>query len=440
MNSLDQLTGPATPLYPDPLPFTWNLTSGARRWRDALGRVRDTLPSGSATEYGVDVLVVGDSTGTYGDVYQSWPHFLKVLLQERFNRSGIAGGFGFMPFNTQNSTSNDWTIGNGASDTWATAHNTVGIEGTSWYQAKISTHAGTNDCKIWRYFDPTAAAGVYQRQAVTDWEYVGLCYSSVAEYAYLDSATSNGALTPSNKVHCTDAGTWGYHWTRQTGLSPTVAHTIQVCNDSLDSPYQLWANGAILYNGDYNEGVRLHNLSSVGSDSGLWWDSGSATNLQANFDNFCTAANGGARNTKLILVNTMLNDCGITSANISAATYKSNIQSLIAHATGLASTPCVGLVINQPWNAALSNGTQLALYPSYRDACYQLANQNDNVFVVDFWKVLTDANHPQYAPHGAGTTGGAVFDRGWYNDGTHLLGTGNQARARAMFSALSYGS
>ncbi|MFI5384829.1 MAG: hypothetical protein ACHQ50_01805 [Fimbriimonadales bacterium] len=436
MNGLDGLVGPAFPLYSDPFGFTWNLQQGARRWRDALGRVRDAFPLGSATQYGADVVVIGDSTGTYGNIYESWPHLLKVMLQERFNRSGIQGGFGLMPFETQNSTANDWTFVNG-SGTWDKAHNNVTRMGTGLFEAKINPPSANN--KIWRYFDPTTAYGAFQRQGVTDWQYVGLSYSGVANSIYCDSATTNGALAPATVVAGGGGSTWGFHWTAQSGLTITQHYTLQIATKATTD--QAWANGVILYGGDFNEGVRLHNLSSVGSASDAWWNSNdTAAQLPANIGNFCAGGNGGAVNCKLLLINTMLNDCGISSQNLPVATYRSNLQGVISYALSQTTLPCVGLIVNPPWDLGVSNATQVGAYAGYRDAAYQLAASNDNVFVIDFWRVLTDATHPQYGPHGGNVGGGAMHDRGWYNDGIHGNGPCNAARARMLFAALSYGA
>lgn len=422
------LTGPAYPLYPDVLPYTWNLAQGARRWRDAVGRVRDG-------RYGVDVLVIGDSTSTYGDWFSSWPHRLKVLLQEQFNDPNVPGGFGFMPFGTGAYT-NLWSY---AGAGWVDSspnytYNNVGRPATAMIEA--ATHVATAGNKIWRTFDGTSTAAKWQRQYVTDWEYVGLSYTGgvTANRAYCDSSTGVGPLTSSNLVTGPGSNAWGEHWPRQTGLTRTAANTIQVSSTSSD---QLWANGVITYDGDYNEGVRLHNLSQPGCATDIMNHDGQV--LQANIDQFSTGQNGGARNAKLVLVNTMLNDCGPTTSNLPVSTYKANLQAMITQAISQPSHPCVGLIVSQPWSSTTATPGQLAAYPAYRDACYQLAAANDHVFIVDFWRVLDDTTHPQYAPHGTNTSGGAIHDRGWYNDGTHLLDVGNFARARMLYAILTYG-
>lgn len=496
----------------DPFLFTYNLGRGAARWRDALGRVRDVYPSGSTTVYGADVVVIGDSTSTFGTIYECWPHHLKVMLQEKFNRTGVVGGFGFSPFKTQGSGSNDWNVwsvytftvslsaatagatytnsgrtytvqttiaagttlicygaadGNGvstpaasgtltkasgtgdatitfssvvATSQWDPAFHDTSNPGAGGVQFK--TAANANPARIWRYFDPTATGGVWKRQGVTDWNYVGLSYATLANSVYCDSAASNGVLAVSTAVAGPDAGGaehWGSHYTRQTGLTATTAYTLQVAVKTATD--QAWANGVILFNGDINEGIRLHNLSSVGSALDYWGSTAEATtNTQNCTGQFFTGANGGARNCKLLLINSMLNDCGISSQYITVATYKAYLQTLVTYYSGLTSRPSVGIVVNQPWDVAVSNSTQVALYDQYRVAAYQVADANPDVcFILDFWKVLTDSTHLQYAPHGAASTGGSMFDREWRNDGTHGSALCNAARARFVFSALSWG-
>jgi hypothetical protein len=497
--------GPAG--YNTPFPYVTNWYKGGRRFRDSLGRVRDQYPDGSAVNYGVDIVVLGDSTGTFADIYSSWPHFLKVRLQETFNRPGVTGGFGYMPFSTQNSATNDWIIHNvytitctaasatvGATYTnngvtftvaatiagattlivtgisapaasgtltkasgtgdatityasfvttaaWSVAHNSNVNQATGLCQVKLSAAAA--HAKIFRRFDPTLTAGTQKRQGVSDWQYVGLSYSGVANSVFCDSSTTAGAITPSTTVAGPDGGgaeQWGAHYTLQTGVNPLVANTIQVASRATTD--QVWANGAILFNGDTKEGIRLHNLSSVGSTSDNWYVSGDATMLRGNITNWSTGANtAGALNAKLFLINLMLNDCGATSEAISVAAFKVNMQGLITQIAAATSKPCVGLIINQPWSSGIANAASLLRYNDYRDAIYQLADANpDTVFVIDFWKDLSDSTYPEYAPHGRGDLStGAMYDRGWYNDGTHGSDRCNMARAGMLYSILTYG-
>jgi len=423
-----------------PFPYVYNLWEGARRWRDALGRIIDAKPAGSTTQYGVDVLTFGDSTGTFGTIYECWPHHLKVMLQDAFNRSGVQGGFGFMPFKTEGSSANDWTqVGAGWSGPFYHDTGNIGVGGVK-IEAAVSD--GVN--KQWRYFDPTQAGGVWKRQGVTDWQLVtGAGGFGAPNYssAYCDSNAGNGAFARSNSVS-NSAGEYGTHWTLQSGLTITTAYTLQVASTLTD---KLWASGVITYGNDYNEGIRLHNLSSVGSATDFW--NGSSDILFSNIGQFTTGANGGSRNAKLILINSMLNDCGSgASANLTAAQYKANLAAIIAYAIARTSKPCIGLIVNQPWgyntsDAQVANAAALARYAQYRQACYDLADANPTtVFVIDFWKDLTYTGYPEYAPHGGdASVGGSLQDRGWYNDGTHLSATGNAARARMMFGVLTHG-
>lgn len=418
----------------DPLPYTYNLWRGARRWRDSVGRVR-----GGA--YGVDIVVLGDSTSTYGDVYSSWPHRLKVLLQEKFNNPAVQGGYGFMPFLTYGAGSNGFTFVNA----WDQLSAPTGTRpGTGYYEAKSATLGR----KIHRQFDGTAATAIANRQQVTDWQYVGMDYPTVCDEVYCDAANAVGVQANSNLVACPGLSQWGGHWTKQTGLTKTNNNVIQI--GATATSQGAWANGLILYCGDYSEGVRLHNLSQPGINTrdlrSEYEASYEPVSLFANIDQFCTGANGGSRNAKLFLINSMLNDCGATSEAVTVAQYKANLQILITQAVTRTSKPCVGLIVNQPWgyntsDAAVATAARLTAYLNYRDAVYQLANENpDTVFVIDFWKDLTYTGYSQYAPHGGdASVGGALTDRGWYNDGTHLLDVGNFARAQMLYGVLSYG-
>jgi hypothetical protein len=421
-----------------PLPYVYNFWRGARRWRDSAGRIADFLPSGTATQYGVDVVVVGDSTGTFGTIYECWPHHLKVRLQERLNRPGVQGGYGFMPIKTENSSANDWNN----AGTWSGPFfHDIANHGVGGLKTEAATSAGAN--KKWRYFDPTQAGGVFKRQGVTDWQYVGVGGFGAPNYSsiFCDSAASNGALSASNSV-ANSAGEYGAHWTVQTGLTITTAYTLQIASTTTD---KAWASGIIAYGNDYNEGLRLHNLSSVGSATDFW--NGNSDILFSNIGQFTTGTNGGSRNCKLLLVNSMLNDCGSgASAALTPTQYKTNLEAIVSYALSRASKPCIGLIVNQPWgyntsDTLVANAAALARYGQYRDVCYQLADANpDTVFVIDFWKDLTSSGYLEYAPHGGdASVGGSLTERGWYNDGTHLSAAGNAARARMLFAVLTHG-
>lgn len=427
----------------DPLSFTYNLNRGARRWRDSLGRVRDG-------KFGIDIIVLGDSTSTYGDIYSSWPSHLRNALQDHFNDPSVEGGFGFFPVRTQNSGSNDWTISNGT-QTWSISHNSTGDPAAGLVNVKIDTTPAA-DNEIYRRFNGSGSDARRHRQKLTDVQYVGLGYNGFWHTLTFDAGTDVPPYAGSNAIVTADPGggeLYGEHWTPVTGLTPTDDNYVQIATVGAANG-RVRASGVICYNGDYNEGVRLHNLSSVGSYTSIWALMDGAPNaelsLQANIDRWTTGANGGAKNGKLFLINSMLNDCGASAETVTVAQYKTNLQTMITRAVARASKPCVGLIVNQPWgyntsDVAVATAGRLAAYSQYRDACYQLADENpDTVFVIDFWKDLTYTGYSEYAPHGGdASVGGSLTDRGWYNDGTHLLDVGNFARARMLFAVLSHG-
>lgn len=439
--------------FPFTDPTRSNIKRGLARWRDSLGRVRNK-------GYGVDVVVLGDSTGTFGDWFSTWPYLLRNKLQARFNNPAVLGGFGFIPAFHTNYPSGAQDASHRFSDvnpfrssgaSWEgfSARDPDGNAATGNVQARPAR--GDITYNMYGRFDPTVTTfngitvdGKELRFGVSDWEYVGLLYSGVADRMYQDSALAAGVIVPSHVVAPIPTNSWGEHWAVQSGLNPLVANTLQVGptlkNQDTVSAAQCWINGLILYNGDYNEGVRLHNLCNEGSDSFVIGSNTGAQNYQANIDQFSTGANGGSRNAKLFIINTMLNDCGYTANNISVATYKTNLQNMITQIVGRPSKPCVMLVVNQPPDTNAADATRLANYPNYREACYQLASANpDTVAVYDKWKALTDATHLEYAPHGTNTTGGAMADRGWWLDGVHPTPNGQFSQACQMFSLLTAG-
>ena len=382
------------------LPFTYNLQRGAARFKDAIGRVR-------FNSYGVDVVVMGDSTGTYGDWFQAWPYLLRNMLQEKFNNPKITGGFGFMPaFHTNypggTQDAAHWFSGvcpfrsTGASWTFS-FRDPVNNPGTG--NVQVRPNPGDLTYKLYVTLDPTITSGtgfnsiltdgVSLRFGVSDFEYVGILYGGVSDKAYLDHSTSAGPLSTSTLVSpVTVTNAWGEHWPVQSGINAAVANTFQITpstkNQDGSSAAQEWINGFIFYNGDYNEGVRLHNLSNEGSDSNTLYGTGNAQNIQANIDQFSTGANGGSRNAKLFLLNTMLNDNGYTVDDISPSQYYTNMNGLVQLIAAEPSRPCVGLIVNQPSNT--DDATHLAKYSNYRDVCYRLAAENpDTVFVIDLW-------------------------------------------------------
>lgn len=414
----------------EPVYGAYNIQAGLQRWRRSLGMARkNSAGTGSG---GVDVLVIGDSIAEGGVassyLHDSWVHLLKVKLQAWLNPSGVPGGYGFRPF-IAGVGSASWNGGQDANGTLATHESkfTRGGTGSSGASAKSlnsnTATSGSPNHRAYVSFDPANSKG-----GITHVELVSAKGTAAGNTVY-DITVDQGALAYVTQGSAGITGTiaqngsptvYGTHWGKIPGsaLTPTSQHTVQLSYATGQLTY--W-NGLIGYNGDWDCGVRVHNLAAWGA---LISHYNTADNLVANIDNWGTGAlNTGATNARLVIFDFITNDVGTgASPTTAVATFKSTYGVLIDRALALTSKPSVLLVIPPCRN----NSNSLANYPAHVQAIYEMADERSHVAVLDLWRIADETAYTS-----------VVTDLDWdAADGTHYSDTFQQAVAEYVFNCL----
>jgi hypothetical protein len=347
--------------------------------------------------------------------YDGFGHRSKVMLQARYNPSGV-GGYGFMPF--LNGGPDGFNTAVTPFGTLGTANGTWSVKGKP-----TSAAAGANGL----YVTLNGAANAAIRLAVTDVQYVGFQFSGYGNARYDVNPTTPGAAgigtgTAGTGTHNQlltsgfhsgsrfGAGTTPGFTQRITGLVPTATNIIQWAapSDTGNAGY----DGLILYNTDFDNGVRVHNLSVYGSTvqsmigfirdgygggagSFVTWGQGLLT--------------GGACNSKLVVMDFLPNDCGYgATPTVPLATFLTIYGQAIDYKLAQASKPCVLLIIPlMPTDAALAARTTVGeRWSDYVAGVYGLVDQRANVAILDMnlyfgssAGLLADHVHPNNAGH-----------------------------------------
>ena len=398
-------------------PWTYKTQTGLRRWFQNLGAVgKDSAGNGLG---GVDVVCMGDSltegVGATNGLYDNYPHRLKVKLQNYYNPEGVLGGFGFLPtYMALTGPINWWTM----EGTPNYSDNSFGLG------FRRLTYNPATGQRIRYAFD--GSLDDYFRQGVTDLEFAAMRAHLVGPITY-DISPTDAFVTPGTGTIATGTDTmvgivpsdYGYRGTRLSGLTATATNCLQ-----LSTPSEVaWYCGAFAYNGDYDCGVRVHNVGNGGQSAR------SAVNITsgmtATVDPMGTQG-AGARNAKLFIINYITNDIGTgVNAFTTRDEFKSNYQTVINRVLALPSKPCVLLLIPP----ARNNTNYVSNVPDYIDALYELADENDHVAIANFWEMLDNSLWTD-----------TTTDLGWnHADGTHFTDTGYEAQATEIARILGVG-
>lgn len=417
-----KLTGPVGSYY---------LQSGLANWRRSLGKVGK---SSTGTGFGgVDVVFFGDSILAGGIaqsfLYDSAAQILKRKLQSKYNPivngTQVPGGYGFIPA-LCNEGSGLWSGVSSDVFTFSASGWTKVLQGSSGGVANRRAQATSASGAQARFvLDGTNANARGKRSQVTDVEFVAASGTGTGTFTYDVTATDvfpiAGTGTPTGTVSTTKSGStiWGKHFGRTiSGLVPAVINDITVSNPTGGD---LYLDGIIAYNGDYDCGIRVHNVSEWGSKVSDF----SASTLQANIDRWGDKS-GGATNATLFVFNWITNDVGSgTGSAETISAYTAAYGAIIDEALGLASKPSVLIVIPPCPNATiyLTNG-----YSAFRDAAKNLAATRNNVAVIDLWEMT---NNDLYS--------GTLTSLGWNSsDGVHYSSTFQEAFANILYDCLAY--
>jgi len=401
--------------------FSYKTQSGLRRWRQNLGMAGKTGAGNGLG--GVDVVCIGDSImegqGATNSLFDSFQHRLKVKLQDKYNPADVPGGFGFLPTARASNTPLNW---------WTMEGSPTLVDPSYGVGYRRTNYNPSNGERIRYAFDGTSNR--FLREGVTDlqfavvanntWDSAGVSWDVSDSDAYVTVGTGNVATGSDAGVDSTPLDA-AYRGSRITGLSSSSMNCFQLSAASGVA----WYCGAFAYNGDWQAGVRLHGLGngSLNTTSATQSDGNSGA-LKASVDAFGTATGSGATNAKLFILNLLTNDIGTSSTpDFTVATFKANYQTLITRILGLTSKPCIMLSIPPARNDA----NYLSNVGPFREAMYELADENDHVCILDFWKMFDDEEFTQ-----------SPTDAGWDSgDGVHLSDTGYEAQASHVANLLT---
>lgn len=429
------------------------LDAGLLRFRQSLGSVGKTI--GGVGLGGVDVCVYGDSIAEGGEssdsVWWTWAHLLKMKLQAALNPPGVVGGYGYMP--AMQGPSNGTTSWAGLSD--GTYHGVsnhanylltarkvtagAGFAGNAGYGTKGQILWVKDGERLQWVFDGSHATAAARRWGVTRAECIGSNISGSYGGPIFDwFDNTGGTIFPNAQTAGTGLQTGsftpiaqanaqhGRRWSIGGAVTPLDATKRMVLQ--LTGPAAVYGNtDLILYNGDYDCGIRLHNMGywgqTVASVSGYtgWlsaldvWGSGiGSTDANGN-------TRGGAVNAKLYLFDFITNDAA-TAGEAGLAAFSTAYAALVDRVLALPTKPSVLLII-----PPRGGGATAAVYRMYADAIHAIAAARDHVALLDLWEYTGEAD---------GVQAGRVTELSWYVDATHYSDTAQQAWANILFEAL----
>lgn len=421
----------------------YNADRGLQRFRQGLGMAgKDSAGTGFG---GIDIACWGDSilegyNGT--DVtFDSAVHRLKVKLQERYNPSGVVGGYGFMGL----------AHGFGANSVVSTVGTIISGPPFGGYQFKGGGVSGagtsskyfTGNNGIYVRFNPALAA--YKRMSVDAIQFLGWRFGGFGTARWdvgIGSAPTIGAGSQTG-THTQVVGS-NYHSGERFGSSATPGFTEKISLTATDDNYVQVAgdtggvtyvgyDGLFCYNGDFTCGVRLHDLSIYGTRIGGQLDFIKEAPNGSVIPSMGTGGlTGGCTNAKLYIFNWITNDCDQGATPTTAlSTFLTSYGQAIDYALSRTSKPSVLLVIPpQSNNATLAGRTTVGeRYQDFVDGIYGLANARSNVAILDLWQFFDRQTN--------NNTSGEIKDAGWYSDGVHFASQGQYCFGDLMYKILT---
>lgn len=391
---------------------------------------------------GIDIACWGDSilegyNGT--DVtFDSAVHRLKVKLQERYNPSGVVGGYGYMPFKHGNGVNSVVTnIGTVSGTPFGGFEFKGGLAGLG--NPATLSFTGANGCYV--RFDPTIA--VWKRMSVSEIQWIGWKFGGYGTARWdigIGSAPTIGAGSQTG-THTQAVGS-GYHsgerygtsngFTNKISLTASNDNYVQVVGDSGGSATVAY-DGLFCYNGDFTCGVRLHDMSIYGMKITNQYNAIVETPGGGAVPSMGTGGLiGGCTNAKLYIFDWITNDCGQgASPTTSLSAFLSTYAAAIDYALARPSKPSVLLVIPpQSDNSTLAaRSTVGERFQDFVDGIYGLANARSNVAILDLYQYFDRA--------AISSSTGSVFDAGWYSDTVHPSTKGQYAIGDLMYKILT---
>jgi len=400
-----------------------------------MQKVRDYIDSDLMTT-GLDIVCLGDSIfeGLYcGDDYyiDNWAYKLRDILQKHINPAGV-GGQGYLPFSF------------GAYETtravWNTRFpNTVPANLIMFDADGEVMHSWQADWAYNMWTRESAARGVYFSGALnvsgkikhtftnqtTGVQLIVMKYPDPWDVSVwidinsTDTFVNFGAGDIVNAVqtiphtiepeasyeYATYGGySYGNHLEQIELPTPASNVTVQIGNDATNNNH-LVTSGLVHYNGDYAQGIRLHNLATSGN-----WAFPETARLQQNVTKWCTQT-GGATNARLFLCNLITNDYIYQENQITYNAWKLANPDAQPGDPGYLYNPGLTLPVDSTYYALLMDqiiaantdpyilwvippkpyfggSVETYTYQQYCDMIYNLAKTRPQVAILDMWEVV----------------------------------------------------
>lgn len=234
---------------------------------------------------------------------------------------------------------------------------------------------------------------------------------------------------------------YGYHLPQVTLASPTSNVTVQIGSKAYVN--LLVASGLVHYNGDYAQGIRLHNFATSGN-----WASVEADRLQQNVTRWCTQT-GGATNARLFICNMITNDYLFQGNQVAWEAWRAEHPNMDPLDPEYMYNPEITLPTNPEHYARLMDQiitantnpmilwvippkpvfggvTETYTYQQYCDMIYTLAASRPQVAILDMWKAV------QYVERTALTNGWSDIDN------THFTPIWHEAIAEIIADMIMY--
>lgn len=427
-------------LYGEVQDTTYNLADGLRNWRKSLGRCNKN--SAGVGGGGVGILWCGSST-MEGMVATSpidtGAHQLKRLLQAHFNPYGVQGGYGFVP-------------------THVLANMGAGLSAVGWDGSQYASSgfywlgtpagacgaygAGTGAARLgYAVIGPQAAAETHFHILLdgTHASAIPFRFNADKVQFVIRETTSSGFTYDVKDTAPITIGTGSPTGTVANGSGTTYSKHLPAAGISITRTAKNYIqiapgvgntvrmDGIIAYDGDWDCGVRFHNLAATGTVSSMWADANNIAGMQ----NYGTASGSGAVHAKLAVSNLGQNDI---NASVPVATFKTNYATWIQAMLAMPSLPSVMLIVPCPMGGRIDSYYSTD-WPAYVAAIYELADTY-GCAIVDLNKLFPTVTKSPWDPTGASP----LSALGWDGDGAqHYTDIFYRFQADLMFRILATG-
>jgi hypothetical protein len=237
-----------------------------------------------------------------------------------------------------------------------------------------------------------------------------------------DSQPAIGAGGVTGTINTNGATLFSQHW-GQLGagsIDPDADNFIQIA--APESSGEINCDGVFLYNGDWDCGVRVHNVAAWGNALVGGNFPQHKLGILELFTATPTDNDIGARHGKLAIVGHIGNDVKVGNM-VPHDQFKAAAADLVQDLTNQPSKPCVLWWIP---TAPFNDPTIRAFYQGQIEALYEVADENDHMAILNFEAMMYQAD----TDNGMGALGGYVQDE------THYSCIGQQIVADEIFRLL----